>query len=334
MRLLAPLLALPVLAACSLSQEELDQIADYRQRAAQYYDVNDLNRAEQQARRGLEIDPENAELRHLLGRTLLKKGDPTSVQLAGLELAMAHDLEPDFRTAYSYGEYHLRHGELLLGSALVLEQKRADVDASETDVRASMQADIDTRRDKAERHLEDALALIDDALAERPDWVEALQHKASILAHTGRDQESLAAINRLTEVLRRSRHSKNDRLMTEQFSVQEEDFWRDSLIRDIAWEVEARGLAASILMNDERWAEAEEELTEILKLAPARAPEYYNRGLARYRQGKLAAAADDMRRFLGKTTLPREAPQIERALGILEEFDGGARVAVPAASDG
>ena len=70
-----------------------------------------------------------------------------------------------------------------------------------------------------------------------------------------------------------------------------EQFVRDSLLRDIAWEVEARGLAASILMNAKDWLRAEEQLTEILKLAPERSNEYYNRGLARYYQGNLSAAS-------------------------------------------
>lgn len=312
--------ALPLLAAsCSMSQEELDLIADYRQRAAQYYDVNDLNRAEQQARRGLEVAPEDPELLHILGRTLLKKGDPTSVQLAGLELEEAHSRSSDFKTAYSLGEYHLRHAELLLGSAVVLEQKREELDADDP-ARAGMTSDIEGRRLKASGHLEDAARLIDQALAGRPEWVEALQHKASILAHQKKDKESLAAIDELCDILQRSRLYKNNQLRTRQLSVANEAFVRDSLMRDMAWEIEARGLAAGILMNAAAWGAAEEQLTEILKLAPERANEYYNRGLARYYRGALPEAAADMRTFLGKTGLSRDAPQVERALEILDEF--------------
>jgi tetratricopeptide (TPR) repeat protein len=320
----APLALLVLLAAsCSLSQEELDLIADYRQRAAQYYDVNDLNRAEQQARRGLEIDPEDGELRHILGRTLLKKGDPTSVQMAGLELEEAHAVTADFKTAYSLGEYHLRHAELLLGSAVILEQKRAELegDSREDEARANMLADIQDRRTRAEDHLTRALGLIDDALAGRPEWVEALQHRASILAHQHRDDESLVAIGKLCEILQDSRRYKNNTLATQQMTVANENFVRESLMRDMAWEIEARGLAAGILMNGQRWREAEDELTEILKLAPERANEYYNRGLARYFRGSLADAAADMRLFLGKTKLAEDAAQVQRALEILDEFE-------------
>lgn len=314
--------------SCSLSQEELDLIADYRQRAAQYYDVNDLNRAEQQARRGLEIAPDDGELRHILGRTLLKKGDPTSVQLAGLELQEAHGSEADFKTAYSLGEYHLRHAELLLGSALVLEQKRAQLGDSETDrnARPKMLEDIKTRREKAEVHLEDALTLIDDALLGRPEWVEALQHKASILAHQNRDLESLDALEDLCVILQQSREFKNNTLLTRSMTVANEQFVRESLMRDIAWEVEARGLASGILMNAKDWAAAETQLTEILKLAPERSNEYYNRGLARYFQGNLPLAAADMRTFLGKTNLSQDSSQVTRALEILGEFQAGQRL--------
>ncbi len=320
--LLALLCFLPFLSACSLSQEELDRIAEYRQRAAQYYDVNDLPRAEQQARLGLEVDPENGDLQHLLGRTLLKKGDHRSVQLARQHLELAHEVIGDFKTAYSLGEYNLRHAELLIGSSVILEAKMTKLGADETDTRASMQADIDDRQTRALQHLNTALILLDEALAERSEWVEALQHRASTLAHLKRDQESLQAIDQLCEVLKRSRESKYSRLATQQLDIAQETFWRDSLLKDIAWEVEARGLAASIMMNNKQWELAENELTEILKLSPNRANEFYNRGLARYFQGSLQGAANDMRSFLGKTKLSPDSEQVERALSILGEFEG------------
>jgi len=323
MRALLAALIIAPLASCSMSQEELDLIADYRQRAAQYYDINDLNRAEQQARLGLQIDPENGELRHLLGRTLLKRGDPRSVQLAGLELQQAYEVEEDFKTAYSLGEYHLRHAELLLGSALILEQKREQIDVAEVDTRATMLTDIEERRAKAAVHLSDALSFVDDAIASREEWVEALQHRASILAHQGRDVESLETIEELCAVLKRSRQAKNNRLGTQQMELAEEDFWRNSLMLDLAWEVEARGLAAGILMNRKEWESAEEQLTEILKLAPQRVSEYYNRGLARFYQGRLPAAADDMRNFLGRTDLAPDSDQVKRAFQVLEDFESG-----------
>ncbi|MAW60482.1 MAG: hypothetical protein CMJ94_06575 [Planctomycetes bacterium] len=327
MRSLPVALLLLCSSSCSLSQEELDLIADYRQRAAQYYDVNDLNRAEQQARRGLEIAPEDGELRHILGRTLLKKGDPTSVQLAGLELREAYDVARDFKTAYSLGEYHLRHAELLIGSALVLEQKRSELSQSPTDqqARATMGADIRERRDKAESHLDSSLRLIEEALEGRPEWVEALQHKASILAHQHRDGESLEALDQLVLILQESRRFKNNTLATRQMTLANEEFVRDSLMRDIAWEVEARGLASSILMNGKEWERAEVQLTEILKLAPERSNEYFNRGLARYYQGDLPGAATDMRSFLGKTSLGQDSRQVQRALEVLGEFQSGQR---------
>jgi len=321
-RLLTALCALPLLAACSLSQEELDRIAEYRQRAAQYYDVNDLTRAEQQARLGLEVDPENGELQHLLGRTLLKKGDHKSVQLAFQHLEIAHGEVGDFKTAYSLGEYHLRHAELLIGSAAILRDKARLLSADETDTLASMQADIDDRQDRAVTHLETALDLLDEALSQRQEWVEALQHRASTLAHLNRDEESLVAIEDLCTVLKRSRENKNSRLATQDFDLPQETFWRDSLRRDILWEVEARGLASSILMNDKNWAEAEIQLSKILMLSPDRASEFYNRGLARYFQGSLQGAAHDMRSFLGKTKLEPESEQVIKALSILQEFEG------------
>jgi regulator of sirC expression with transglutaminase-like and TPR domain len=106
------------------------------------------------------------------------------------------------------------------------------------------------------------------------------------------------------------------------YDLAQETFWRDELRRDIMWEVEARGLASSILMNDKNWAAAEVQLSKILMLSPDRASEFYNRGLARYFQGSLQGAAHDMRSFLGKTKLAPDSEQVTKALSILQEFEG------------
>lgn len=320
--LLALLCSLPLLPACSLSQEELDRIADYRQRAAQYYAVNDLDRAEHQARLGLEMDPENGTLQHLLGRTLLKKGGDKEVQLARQHLEIAHEELGDFQTAYSLGEYHLRHAELLIGSVIILRGKMSKIDPDDSDRLAQKKADIEDRERRSLEHLNQSLELLDEALGERQEWVEALQHRASALAHLKRNNEALQTIDELCDVLERSRENKNSRLATQEFDLAQEHSYRQAILKDIAWEVEARGLAASILMNDKLWPEAEAQLTQILKLSPNRANEFYNRGLARYFQGSLQGAANDMRSFLGKTTLNKETAQVERALAILDEFGG------------
>ncbi len=323
MRLIPSLLLLTCLSSCSLSQGEVDLIDDFRLRAAQYYEVNDLGRAQQQAVRGLQIDPEDGELNHILGRTLLKRGDPDAVQLARGPLELAHEQLDSARSSYSMGEYHLRHGQLLRGAAAVLRRKSADIDPVNRRLVADHQAEIEDYEKRGEEHIVTSLTFLERAVDERPEWIEALQHIASAQTHLHRDEEALLSIGRLVEVLGRSRDYKNTQLATSETSVAQERSLRQSLLRDIAWEVESRGLAATILMNREDWKEADAQLTEVLRLAPNLESEYFNRGLARYHMGRLAEAAGDMRAFLGRTSLDQESEQVKRALDVLSEFDQG-----------
>ncbi|MCX8229600.1 MAG: tetratricopeptide repeat protein [Planctomycetota bacterium] len=314
------LLLFLVIGACSLSAEEENLRDDYAQRASRYYELEDYTRAQQQATRGLEVDPEDGVLNFILGRTFIKKGDLRSVAAARKPLEIAHKALDNHRTAYSLCEYHLRYAEFLQGESTLLAMRASDLPESDAFDRAELETRSKRTRETSQAHLQKALGYIGATLEQQPDWVFALQHQASVYALLNKEVEAFATIAHLCQVLQKSRKHKNQRLLLQELPAPQENQIRRDLLLDIEWEIAARGLAATLHMNQKNWVAADAELTKLLLLDPRRVAEYYNRGLCRQYLGRYALAAADMQVFLGRTPLGIDSLEVDRALTIVANF--------------
>lgn len=331
--LLLLLLALP--AACSSNEEEGPTAEDFLERAVAYYDDDDLLRALQQASRGLELEPDDGMLNLVMGRALLRKRDLNSVNAAQTYLEKANEEIGDWRTELSLGESHLRYAQFLIGEASLLENRRLEL--SEGDPEALK--DLDERalhaREVAQKHLDQALPLLESAQKENPSATYPLQLLASAYAVDDRKDEALAALDELIAILQESRRWKNRELARQELNIVQEEELRRLLREDLRQEVESLGLKAALLMSEDRFEDAETSLTEALHLNPDLGREYYNRGICRYREGRLLDAASDMEIFLRKTELSFESEQVQRAMEILDQYRAAGqpgRLSVGAAS--
>ncbi len=308
--------------ACSTSPEEIERLEDFQQRATRYYEADDLDRAEQQARMGLAIDEDHAILNLILGRTYLKRHDLRSVAQSKFYLEKAYDQKEEFRTSYSLGEYHLRYAEFLLGQADLLEDRASRLPEGEAAAAAEMEARSKTQRAKAQEHLRQSQELLGEALAESPKSLFALRLMASCASHLGLEEEALGAIQALVSELQRSRKWKNSRLASDgSLDIAQEQHLRDLLKEEMGMEVDARGLAAALHKNAGQYEEAIEELTQLLNLAPSLEREYFNRGICHYWLGHLDLATEDMKQFLRRTPLKMDADEVSQALDILAEAE-------------
>lgn len=323
-RSLAPLFWFGLLAACSSgpTEEETSRLEDYAARARAYYDTDDLPRAEQQARMGLALEPEHPMLNLLLGRTLLRWQDPEHVAAARPHLELAHEALEDHKTHYSLGEYHLRYAELLLQTANSKEQRAKELPRTGDEQRAieSLEGTAARQRERAAEHLEQAVEYLEAAVELVPSDPYSLRLLANAYTHRKEPEAALAQLDRLIQTLVASREFKNERLALLDLGVAQETALREDLGHDIEMEVEARGLVATLHKEQKDYRAAVAQLTEILKLDPELEQEYYNRGLCRYWLGELAAAAEDMQKFLRKTTLGFDSEQVNRALDVVAEY--------------
>ncbi len=311
-------MALP---SCGISAEEEDRLEDFRLRATRYFEAQDLNRAEQQARLGLALDPNHGMLNLILGRTLLRWGDLRHVADSRPYLEAAYAADPGFRTSYSLGEFHERYAEFLIGSGHLLEERALDMTENE---RAA--ADMKTRAahqlEGAARHLEKADVFLTEALAENPRNIYALRMAASCAAHRKQDDRAVELATSLCQELGLARDWKNQVLASRgDLSVAEEKNVRRLVREELLMEIEARGLIATLHKKNQRFALAENELDQILKLDPSLSHEHFNRGMCRYWQGNVSGAAQDMQKFLRQTDLAFEADEVNTALDLIAEFE-------------
>ncbi|HEX9793952.1 MAG TPA: tetratricopeptide repeat protein [Planctomycetota bacterium] len=319
MRRLLLLAAVVGLSSCSsTATQDQARLEEYYARSLRYYDAGDLARAEQQARMGLAIEPDDGRLNHLLGRTLLRWHDLRSVGRSRGFLEKAHEELDTYKTAYSLAEFHLRYAQFLIGETEVLTERAAELDPEEV-VAGDFDSRIQNQRLKSAEHLVEAHGLLERTLAEATDDVFALRLMANVQTHQGQDRAALATLDRLVQVLVDSRQFKNKRLARFELPVAEETVLRRDLMDDIDMEVEARGLSSTVLKRLRDFPAAAEQIDQVLKLKPELAHEYYNRGMCRYWSGNLVAAASDMEIFLRKTTREQESPEVAQALEILNE---------------
>ena len=306
------------LCACSLSEEEEDQLAAHLQRAQIYFDNRDYPRAQQQANLGLIIEPENPTLNHIMGRALLGMHDIQSVRNSGAFLKVAHEDMDSARTAYSLGEYHLRLAEFMLARAEHLKARAAGLpeeEAQDMEKRAARTAS------NSGIELVVARELLETAVAKFPENPHALRLLANCCAHQRDENRAMVVLGDLVQIMGKSRAYKNEKLALQSLSVADETRLRKGVRADISMEIHARGLIATILMNGKDFAFAELELNQILNLNPGVDVEYYNRGLCRYLLGRLGEAASDMRTFLGRTSLEFKSKTVARALDIVSEYE-------------
>ena len=312
--------ALAVCCGCVTPQEDIAQLADFKQRAARYHETGDLGRAEQQARMGLALDPDHAILNLLLGRTLLKWHDLRSVARSRPYLEKAYDLQPEFRTSYSLGEFHQRYAEFLIGESNLISDRADQLESEDSAAVREMRTRADNQRSKAKEHLNDARQLLEEALGENPTSIYALRLAANCYVHQQEDELALSTLAILIKELGDSRDWKNSRLASDgSIPIPEEVYLRNLVSTELRIDLEARGLAATIHKNAGRYANAEALLTGILKLDPDMVREYFNRGMCRYWQGNLSGAATDMTEFIRRTSLSIDAQEVERALDIVAE---------------
>jgi len=315
MRFLSLLL---LLGACSLSEEEEDQLAAHLQRAQIYFDSGDYPRAQQQANLGLIIEPENPTLNHIMGRALLGMRDIQSVRNSGAFLKVAHEGLDSARTAYSLGEYHLQLADAMLGRAEHLKARSVGLSEEETQ---DMEKRAARARSNAKAELLLARGLLETAVAQFPENPQALRLLANCCAHQKDENRAMAVLGELVQIMEKSRSYKNGKLALQSLSVADEARLRKGVQADISMEIHTRGLIATIHMNGKDFVSAELELNQILNLDPGVDVEYYNRGLCRYHLGRLGEAASDMRTFLGRTPLEFESVAATRALDIVSEYE-------------
>jgi tetratricopeptide (TPR) repeat protein len=299
------------LAACSSSKDKLSreqQISTRRELGSYYFQVGEIGRAEDQALRGLELDRDDKELRLLLGRVKLRRGDTESLLKAKLVFE-GFDIKQEPRAAIGLGETLERLGLVHRETAEAIE--RGDRAAPKGDA----PAEIKRLRDEANRLWEQSTKAFETALAFDPEELRALNGLQRTNALMGRYDEASKHSDRLIELAEAELEAIGRTLSTPAGTP---DAARDERLRVRSREtrnllVETRWLAYSIENSRQKPAAALAHLDRIIQLTPNNEIAYSRRAQVQFDLGNYQAAIDDALEFVRRSDKPLEDPDIRKA---------------------
>jgi tetratricopeptide (TPR) repeat protein len=326
--LLALLLA-PAFAGCASegpTQEQRTKMLEiYVETAQQYLAMGELDRAEGQALKGLELDPKNTMLKLIRGWTLQRRGRP--VDILGAEVVF-REIEPggDYRATLGLAEALERKGIALRESAESLRSGRRVSEAPDPEGRAK---ELDQEGVRAWR---ESIEKYEKTITQRPTDIDALNGLGRVYALLGDRERCLASLDRLIDALETDIAFWKQALRRPNLSEREETRFRKLVRQQTDTEIGARLLASSALYETQRYQEACAHLDAAIALDLDRAELYSRRADIRRQLGRYEEAIADIEAFMRRTDRPADHPDISRAWRLRAECEQrmrAARLAAP-----
>ncbi len=310
--------ALLLLAGC-LSQDEQDRLGVFRYNAKAYYDAGDYARAEDQCRRGLQIDDEDESLMLQLAYSLLLQATP-----AKLEEAAA-------RFADGVGPFGSDDWRLRLGHGMTLQQL-ARVRAAARE--ASPEKTVEPRRDEAAELRRTARAELEAAeessIEGRSPQPEIAYHLALLDLDEARSDlfpvHAEQAIARLRE-----RAKLLDVELRQPMGVKErERTERDRTVNAERGQRIARE-AARLAWETGDWKKASQAMDALDSFGPLARADFYDRARIREQSGDAEGAVRDLEKFItfGADTVDETVTRAVESLTRLRAALAERRTAAP-----
>ncbi|MSR62685.1 MAG: tetratricopeptide repeat protein [Planctomycetes bacterium] len=287
----------------------------YTTTATYLYEDGELERAQEQAVKALEVDPENHVMRRMIGwirlrrngnedlilaerffRDLIKDGDENDNTLLGLALACE------------------RLGKAYDDVARALESEKREPTKGKT--RAGEMRELDQ---KARRYWDESIATCNKILAGGEGNTNAMNTLQRVYALSGNYAESLAwsarILERTTEELASWRRMLEEKSLTDS----EETVFRKNEHASLALETDTHVFAATLLFRLQRYDEALVHLDAVVASTPELAQAYSIRGQLRARVGQYEAAIQDLDRYLALSDAPYENADVQKAFELRAE---------------
>jgi len=314
----ALLLALPAMQGCRSNEpkppDPAKMLEMYREQALGYYEQRSYLQAEDQIRKGLDIRPDDDQLKLMLGWCRQMRGTRDDLLVAE---RVFRDLAPrkDFRALLGLAECLERKGVLYVESAAAIDAGERSTDASDPQARAK------ELRASANDYWNEALVHYQAVLAAKPSEGQAMNGLQRTFALLGRPEDSLIWA---------------DKLLAQ--SASEAEFWRKQLERtDLRADEEARlrgrlldssdltvathYSAASLLVKLGRKAEAAAHLDEVVLLVPEDPNAYSRRAQVLFELGRFEEARANLDDFLRLSGLDFDHPDVQRAYQLQADCD-------------
>jgi Tfp pilus assembly protein PilF len=307
------------LCACSSSGAEPDpeqQLSMHREFALRYFDQGDLNRAEQQVDKGLEIESDDRQL--LLMKAWIRQRRGTTQDIFVSERIFRDLVDgEDYRAELGLAEALERKGVLFREASEAVASGERFTEKLDPQERAGeLLEDAREAWQESQRHYEKALEL-------KPGEFQAFNGLQRVLALMGDDEGSLRWADRILEDSSAEMTFWRERLRRPDLTAAEEGRLRRLLDGSIKLQVETHLAAATLLVKNDREAEALEHLDQAALLAPGKAEIHSRRAQLLHKAGRNDEAAEAIQSYLRAADLPFEHPDVKRAYALLEACQGG-----------
>jgi tetratricopeptide (TPR) repeat protein len=306
-----------VVALCSLAcqsdpnqPDPEQQLAMHREFALRYYDEGDLDRAEQQVDKGLELEPKDEKLLLMKGWTRQLRGGPEDIFVAE---AIFRDLvdDEDYRALLGLAEALERKGVLFFESAAAVESGERFTEAPDPIARAA------ELRVDAQIAWRESVDFYNRTLTQKPGEIQAINGMQRVHALVGDLEASLDWSRRLIDQSTAEIQFWRGQLERPDLTAPEEQRLRELLASSTGLLTQTHLHASTVLVQLERSDEALEHLELALELQPSDATTYSRRGQVLYSVGRTGEAVASMEMFLRLSEQDFDHPDVARALEML-----------------
>jgi tetratricopeptide (TPR) repeat protein len=307
-----------------LNPEERQRLIDiHTESAQQYLNMGELDRAEGQVEKGLELDKGNRKLEQILGKTLLKRG--RSEDLMRAEKVFREGDPTDFQISIGLGATLERLAILHRESAADIRSGKHLTQAPDPEQRA-----LEFER-RAGIYLAESRSCYERSLQQKPDNIDGLNGLVRVEALLGQSEASLTHAEKLIGLLRADRKFWETSLVRPEISADEETRFRKLARAQAELEVAIHLHSAGLLHGLARDEQAITHLDSVIELKPELSEAYSRRAESRMVLGQYQLAQADIDTFLRLSTgKSANDPDIQRAYQLLGDCmrkarDAGAR---------
>lgn len=313
--LLAPLL----LAACQsdgepTSEQKEKMLELYTETAQSYYQMGEVERAAGQAEKGLELDPDNRQLKLVLAWSLQRRGKTGDIARAE-QLFRDTASSGDFRATLGLGDALERKGLAFAEAADKIESGERVTEAADPKQR------VVELRAKAQECWREALGWYQATIEKQRDNSDAHSGVARVQMLLGQRAEALASAERAIEIVSADYAFWEQRVRSPDVRVEEERRLRSLMGRLQKILVATHMTAYQLCVDLDQKDKALAHVDAAVALDPKRPECYSRRAQLQLERGEYAAAIKDIDQFLAASELAFEHPDMRKAWQIRRDAE-------------
>lgn len=296
------------------SEQKQKLVEGFTETASQYFAMGEYDRANGQCIRGLELDPDNTQLKLVQAWSLQKRG--TTQDIAAAE-RLFRELQStgDFRAILGLAEATERRGLAFAEGAEKLKSGQRVTEAADPQKR------IDDYEAEAKKAWEESISLYMKALEKKHLSTDGLNGLVRVYMLLGNPQAALEWDEKLLATTQENLDYWNQQLKRAGISASDEKQFRGDARALTKIATAAHLTAADLCVTLNRLEKAAEHLDAAIALDPDRPASYSHRAQVRKDLGEPKLALEDIEKFIGLSTLDPNHPDIQRAWRLRKECE-------------